>query len=460
MHGSRRVNMNRRNNGFWGYQLSGMSRWTATFVGVVLVVLSVLSSGCGEQQAAQDQAQQGQGQGQGRGGQQAGGGRGRGGGGQPVPVVAEKAVLKNMPIDVTAIGTVEAYASVSVQAQVSGPLLEARFKEGDFVRKGQTLFVIDSRPYVTELDRARATLARDKAVAANNRSQAERYQKLLAEGVVPAQQVDTFMSAAEAADATVTSDELAIRQAQLNLDYCTIVAPIEGYTGKIMVEPGNLARTSDAALVVINQINPIYVNFAVPQQHLVDIKKYMGQNRLRVTASVPNDTATPEQGTLTFFDNSVDPTTGTIRLRALFPNTRRLLWPGLFVNAMLRLSERPNTLVVPSQAISTNQDGQFVYVVKADNTVESRPVVTGVAIEGQTIIVEGLKAGEIVVVDGQLRLVPGSRVEVTNRAAEDVPTPPSGAAASTNSAGSAGQGQGGRQGRGQGRGQGQQETKQ
>jgi len=449
--------MNRRNNRFVDYRLRGTQRWATAFAGVALIVFSALSSGCGEQQAAQDQAQQAQG----RGGQQGGGrGRGGGGGGQPVPVVAEKAVLKNMPIDVTAIGTVEAYATVSVQAQVSGPLLEARFKEGDFVQKGQTLFKIDPRPYEMELERARSTLVRNKAVAANSRSQAERYKKLLAEGVVSPQEVDSVVSGAEADEATVTSDETAIRQAQLNLDYCTIAAPLDGYTGKLMVQPGNLVRSGTEALVVINQINPIYVNFAVPQQHLAEVKRYMGQNRLRVTASVPNATAPPEQGSLTFFDNSVDPTTGTIRLRAVFQNTRGLLWPGLFVNAMLRLSERPNTLVVPSQAISTNQNGQYVYVVKADNTVESRPVVTGVSIEGQTIILEGLKAGETVVVDGQLRLVPGASAEITNRAAEDVPTPPSGAAVATNSAEGAGQGQGRGPGRGQGREQGQQETKQ
>ena len=420
--------------------------WAAPLAGVVLVVLSVLSAGCGTQQAAQDQAQPAQG----RGGQQ-----GRGGGGQAVPVVTETAVLKNMPIDVTAIGTVEAYASVSVRAQVSGPLLEARFKEGDFVRKGQTLFKIDPRPYETDLERARAALARDKAVAANNRSQAERYQKLLAEGVVAAQQVDSFLSTAEAADATVASDEAAIRQAQLNLDYCTIAAPIEGYTGKIMVEPGNLVRASDAALVVINQINPIYVNFAVPQQHLGDIKKYMAQSRLRVTATLPNDTGPPERGTLTFVDNAVDPSTGTIRLRAEYDNSRKRLWPGLFVNAMLRLSERPNILVVPSQAISTNQTGQFVYVVKADNTVELREVAVGVALEGQSTIQQGLKAGETVVVDGQLRLVPGARVEVTNRAADDTPTPPGGGGPATAADANANAGaEPGRQDRGAGRGQG------
>jgi membrane fusion protein, multidrug efflux system len=429
-----------------------MSRW-AGLAGMALLVVSALSLGCGGQQAAQPA--------QAAGGGARGGGRGRGAG-QTIPVVAEKAALKDMPIEVTTIGTVEAYLSVSVRAQVTGPLLEAHFKEGDFVRKGQLLFNIDARPYESDLARAKAALARDKAVAENNRSQADRYKKLLAEGVVPAQQVDSFMSAADAADATVTSDEAAIRQAELNLDYCTIEAPLDGYTGKIMVEPGNLVRASDAALVVVNQINPIYVSFSVPQQNLQDIKRFMGQNKLRVMAALPNDTGAPEQGTLTFVDNAVDPSTGTIRLRAMFDNQRNRLWPGLFVNTTLRLSARPNTLVVPTQAISTNQDGSYVYVVKPDNTVESRPIVVGAAIEGQSIIQEGLKAGETVVTDGQLRLVPGSRVDITNRVAvaDDTPTPPGAdaAVAATNREAAAGQGQGqgqgrGRRGAGQGQGQ-------
>jgi multidrug efflux system membrane fusion protein len=339
-----------------------------------------------------------------------------------VPVVAEAAILRDMPIDVTAIGIVEAYLSVSVRPQVAGPLLEARFKEGDFVRAGQVLFTIDPRPYEAELARAKATLVRDKALAANSRSQAERYQKLLAEGVAPAQQVDQFLSAAEASDATVAADEAAIRQAELNLEFCTITAPIDGYTGKLTVQPGNLLRVADP-LVVINQISPIYVNFSVPQQHLTEIARYMANRKLPVTASLPNDTSSPERGTLEFVDNTIDPTTGTIRLRAQFDNQRRRLWPGLFVNTMLRLSDRPNTLVVPAQAITTSQDGQFVYVIKPDHTVEPRPLVVGATIEGLSIVQEGLKAGETVVVDGQLRLVPGARVEIIDRAADDTPNP-------------------------------------
>jgi multidrug efflux system membrane fusion protein len=368
-----------------------------------------------------------------------------------------------MPIDISAIGTVEAYLTVSVRPQVTGPLLEARFKEGDFVRKDQVMFTIDPRPYQADLEKQKATLVRDKAMAENNRSQAERYKKLLSEGVVPAQQVDQFLSTADASDATVVSDEAAIRQSELNLEYCTIAAPIDGYTGKLMVQPGNLVRVADQ-LIVINQISPIYVSFSVPQQNLDDIKNYMAKGKLPVTAALPNDdNGAPEKGLLEFVDNAVDPTTGTIRLRAQFENSRKKLWPGLFVNTSLRLANRPNTLVVPAQAISTNQTGQFVYVVKDDSTVESRPVVTGNTVSGETVVQQGLKAGETVVTDGQLRLVPGSRVELTTRSTGNAPgnSPPANAASANNSgdppAGQRG-GQAGR-GRGQGRGRGNEEAR-
>ena len=394
------------------YQPCGWSLSAATLAGSALAVLSMFSFGCGSQQPVPEQAQQAPG---GGGEQNRGGGRGRG---AAVPVAVGKATLKNMPIEVTAIGTVEAYLSVAVRAQVSGILLEARFKEGDLVHQGQVLFKIDPQPYEASLAQAKAALARDKALAVNNRSQADRYKKLLDEGVVPAQQVDQALSAAEASDATVNADEAAIRQAQLNLDYCTISSPLEGYTGKLQIQPGNLVNPNTASLVVVNQIRPIYVTFSVPQQNLGDIKKYMSQGKLTVTATVPNDSGPPELGILTFVDNAVDPATGTIRLRADFANPRDRLWPGLFVNTTLRLSERPNAVVVPSQAISNNQSGQYVYVVKDDGTVESRPVVAGSSTEGLTIVQQGLKPGEVVVTDGQLRLVPGARVEITNREAD------------------------------------------
>ena len=370
-----------------------------------IVVCSLVTS-CG-QQKAQEQTQQ---QAQGPAGRRGGGGPG----GQAVPVTVDKVTLKTIPVEVSSIGNVEAYSTVSVKAQVAGQLLEANFKEGDFVRQGQILFKIDEEPFQTELERALAALARDKAVAANNRIQAERYQKLLAEGIVPAQQVESMSSAAESAEAVVASDETEVKAAKLNLRYCTITAPIAGHTGSLMVQPGNLVKASDAAMVVINQINPVYVNFTVPQNFLPDVKKYMANGKLSVTAEIPNDSGLPEQGVLVFVDNAVDPSTATIRLKANFQNSHDRLWPGLFVNVVLRLSEQRNSTVVSSQAITTTPNGQSVYVVKTDGTVESRRVVTTRTIAGAAVIEQGLQAGETVVTDGQLRLVPGARVDIKN----------------------------------------------
>jgi len=377
-------------------------RWIAA--SALLVAFGCLTSGCEQQgRPAQQQAQ----------------GRKQGGPAVPaVPVVVDKVTLRTVPIEVTAIGNVESYSTVSVKAQVAGQLLEARFEQGAFVSKGQVLFKIDEGPFQVDLERAQAALNRDKVVAANNRVDADRYKKLFAEGIAAAQQVNAFVSAADASDALAKSDEAAVRAAELNLGYCTITAPIDGYTGSLMVQPGNLVRASDVAMVVINQINPIYVNFTVPQSYLPEVKRNMAKGKLPVTVAVPNDAGPPEQGVLVFVDNAVDAATGTIRLRATFQNSRDRLWPGLFVSAVLRLSEQPNTTVVPAQAVTTGADGQIVYVVKSDGTVESRRVVTSRTVEGAAVIEQGLRAGETVVVDGQLRLVPGSRVDIKNSVTE------------------------------------------
>lgn len=329
-----------------------------------------------------------------------------------VPVVVHKVELKTIPLTVSAIGNVEAYSTVAIRAQVAGELLAVHFKEGDFVRKGQLLFTIDPRPYETVVAQAQANLARDKAIAENNRVQADRYKKLFAEGVVPAQDVDSYSATANASDATVQADQAALKTAELNLSYCKIYSPLDGRTGSVMVKPGNLIKVSDVPIVVINQVNPIYVNFTVPQQYLPEVKKYMALHALHVEATVPNDSGPTEEGTLTFVDNAVDPSTGTIHLKATFGNSHNRLWPGLFVNTVMRLSEQTNATVVPSQAVSTGQQGQFVYVVKSDNTVESRPVVTSRTVEGDTVIEKGLQPGETVVTDGQMRLVPGAKVQI------------------------------------------------
>jgi multidrug efflux system membrane fusion protein len=360
-----------------------------SLIGVLIVVVGAGISGCRRQEAAAPPA-------------------------APIPVVVGKVTQKSMPVQLTAIGNVEAYSTIAIKAQVAGELLDVHFKEGDFVHKGQLLFNIDARPYQTALAQAQAALARDRAVAANSRTQAQRYLTLSSEGIAAASESESYVSAADAAEATVAADEAAVKTAQLNLEYCTINSPIDGRTGAIMVKPGNLVKVADVPIVVINEVNPIFVNFTVPQQYLTDIKRYMEAGTLRVDAITPNNTGTAEQGTLTFVDNAVDSTTGTIHLRATFANARNNLWPGLYVNTLMTLSQEAGATVIPAQAITAGQQGTFVYVVKADGTVTPRPVVSSRTVQGEAVIEKGLQPGETVVTDGQVRLVPGSKVEIKN----------------------------------------------
>jgi multidrug efflux system membrane fusion protein len=325
---------------------------------------------------------------------------------------------------VLAVGNVETIAAVSIKSQVSGVLQEVRFQEGDFVHKGQVLFTIDPRPYEAALAQAQAALARDKAVAANSRAQADRYKKLREQGVVATSDADTLNSAAEAAESTVAADEANIQIAKLNLEFCTITAPIDGRTGAVMVKQGNLIKVADVPIVVINEINPVYVNFTVTQQDLPAIKTRMAQGALRVAAAIPQDSGAPVQGKLTFVDNAVDPTTGTIHLRATFDNPQNRLWPGLYVNIVLTLSEQSNATVVPVQAVTSGQNGSFVYVVKENNTVEQRPVMTDRTIGVQTVVTRGVEPGETVVVDGQVNLTPGAKITVKGTFDSSAPPPP------------------------------------
>jgi multidrug efflux system membrane fusion protein len=329
------------------------------------------------------------------------------------PVIVSKVAQRAMPVQLTAIGNVGGY-TVSVEAQVSGELLEVHFKEGGFVQKGQLLFTIDPRPYEAVLAQRQATLMRDKAVAANNRAQAQRFSNLLSEGVVSPSDADASTSAAAAAEATVAADEAALKTAQLNLEYCQIYSPMDGRTGAVLVKPGNLVKVADVPLVVIKRLAPIPVDFMVPQEYLPDIKKYLAARPLRVEATVPNSSGRPEVGKLIFVDNTIDPTTGTIRLRALFDNSSNALWPGLYVNTLMTLAEQANATVIPSQAITAGQQGSFVYVVQPDGTVAPRAVTSSRSVQGQAVIDKGLKPGETVVTDGQVRLVPGARVQIKN----------------------------------------------
>lgn len=382
---------------------TGLRRTVCGVAPAVLTLLSMLAAGCAKQQAAGPVVR------------------------PSIPVTVAKVTQKSMPVTLEAIGSVEAYSTVLIRSQIAGQLLDVHFKDGDFITKGQLLFTIDSSLYDAALAQAQAALAHDKAVAAYNRVEAGRYKTLSDQGVVSAEQVENYGSSADSSEALVKADEAAIQTAQLNVSYCKIYAPISGRTGAVMVKPGNLVKVGDVAMVVVNQINPVYVDFAVPQDSLADVKRYMAEHPLSVRASMPNDSAVAEQGTLTFVDNAVDATTGTIRLKATFGNEKNRLWPGLYVDTVLQLSQEPNATVVPLQAITSGQQNkQLVYVVKPDSTVEARPITTKRTIGNEAVIAQGLTPGETVVTDGQMRLTPGSKIQVRgDQSLVDPPATPS-----------------------------------
>ena len=328
------------------------------------------------------------------------------------PVTTATASLATVPIQVHAIGNVEAYSTVSVKAQVAARIEKAYFTEGQDVRKGDLLFTLDRRPFDAALQQAEANLARDQAQLENAKAEADRYTKLFQEGIVSKEQYDSMRTNADALAASVRADKAAIDKARIDLSYCSIQAPIDGRTGALLVHPGNLVKDNDAVLVVLNQIHPIYVTFSVPEQYLAEIKKYRAERSLQVEVSIPNQEQKPAEGPLTFIDNAVDNTTGTIKLKGTFENPDNRLWPGQFVNVALTLKTQPNAVVVPSQAVQTGQAGQYVFVVKQDMTAEYRPVVAGTSIAGETVIQKGLEAGETLVTDGQLRIVPGMKVAI------------------------------------------------
>jgi multidrug efflux system membrane fusion protein len=330
-----------------------------------------------------------------------------------VPVVAAAVERKDVPLQVHAIGAVEAYSNVSVKSQVTGELTGVFFQEGQDVKKGQLLFTLDKRPFEAAVSQAQGTLAKDQAQAANARDQAKRYQGLYKAGVVSKEVYDQMQSTADALDAAVVADKAALENAQVQLQYCSIYSPINGRTGNLMIHQGNMIKANDTPyLVSINQIEPIYATFSVPEQYLAQIKEYSRRGKLPVQALIPNDSRGPAKGYLSFIDNTVDETTGTIKLKGEFANSDRRLWPGQYVDVVLKLTDEPGAIVVPSQAVQTGQQGQFVYVIKPDLTVEARPVVVDRSSDGQAVISKGLAPGEQVVTDGQLRLVPGSKVEL------------------------------------------------
>ncbi|HLK65416.1 MAG TPA: efflux RND transporter periplasmic adaptor subunit [Bryobacteraceae bacterium] len=404
--------------------------WILAFTGLALLSLP----GCSNSGASAAAAGAGAGTGGGKGG-----GR-KGGGGGDVPVTVAQATQKNVPVEVQVIGNVEAYSTISVKAQVTGQLNKVNFHEGDYVKKDEPLFTIDPRPLEAavnqaqanlakdqaSLGQAQANLARDSASARYAEAQAARYAELLKNGIISKDQSEQLRASADAAAQAVAADQAAIESAKasigasraavenakIQLGYTTITSPIDGRTGNLTVKQGNIVMANSVEMMTINQVEPIYVTFAVPEAQLPAIKKYMAEGKLPVRARPQDDAGNEENGILTFVDNAVDTTTGTIRLKGTFPNSDHKLWPGEFVRVVLRLTTQQNAVVVPNEAVQTGQNGSFVYVVKPDRTVESRVVTTGARVDQDMVIESGLETGETVVTEGQLRLAPGSRVVV------------------------------------------------
>ncbi|MGA3144287.1 MAG: efflux RND transporter periplasmic adaptor subunit [Verrucomicrobiota bacterium] len=343
--------------------------------------------------------------------------------GAGAPVLVAQAVETNVPVLINPppVGHVMPYSTVTIRPQIGGVISQVHFQEGQEVKKGDLLFTIDPRPMQAALDAARAALARDQAQLENAKIQFDREQKLFDQKLVSQDEFDTSKAGFDALIGTVAADHAAITNADLNLEFTGIRAPFDGRTGSLQFHEGNVVKAPDDTLLTINQIHPIYVAFAVPEQYLPEIKREMREKTLKVMATFQNMDA-PPQGELTFIDNAVDTTTGTIQLKATFSNEDSTLWPGQFVQVALTLSDLTNVVVVPSQAVQTGQNSQFVYVVKPDQTAEERPVTIGITYQGETVVQSGLQAGETVVTDGQLRLEPGVKVSIKSAIQPAAPT--------------------------------------
>jgi membrane fusion protein, multidrug efflux system len=411
------------------YPCSGRLPFRNSFLILIVASVAAALAGCADTGASAS------------GGTGGGGKRGRGGAGGDVPVTVARAVQKDVPVEIQVIGNVEAYNTISVKAQVTGQLTQVHFKEGDYVRKNDLLFNIDPRPLQAALDQAKANLDRDKATlgqaqanlardqaqARYAEAQSTRYTQLFQNGIISKDQSEQLRANAEAtaqavaadkatidsSKAAIESSQAAVENAVVQLGYCEIFSPIDGRTGNLTVKQGNVVAANNVELMTINQIEPIYVTFSVPEAQLPAIKRYMAAGTLPVRARPQDDdSGLDETGTLTFVDNTVDVTTGTIKLKGTFPNASHKLWPGQFVRVTLRLTTQPNAVVVPNEAVQTGQNGSFIYVVKDDRTVESRPITTGARVDQDMVIETGLEPGETVVTEGQLRLAPGSRVVI------------------------------------------------
>jgi multidrug efflux system membrane fusion protein len=354
------------------------------------------------------------------------------------PVKVASAAIRTLPVELRTIGNVEAYRTISVKSQVTGTLMKVDFKEGDPVRSGQLLFEIDPRPYQEAIKQAEANLARDRALLAQSEAnlardiaqhkfasdQAKRYMELMKQGVFSkeqgdqanynaealSEQVHADRAAIESSQSAIGADQAALDNAKLQLSYCYIYSPTDGRSGNMSVKEGNLVKLNDIELVTIAQIQPVYVTFTIPESQLHGVREKMQGGKLLVSAT-PQGQTEAQTGALTFVDNAVDPNTGTIKLKATFANTVARLWPGQFCSVALRLSEKPNVVAVPARAIQIGQQGNYVFIVKKDSTVEMRVVTTGESVN-DFVEVKGVQPGETVVTDGHVRLAPGSRVKI------------------------------------------------
>jgi membrane fusion protein, multidrug efflux system len=331
----------------------------------------------------------------------------------PAPVVVADVEQRDIPVQIRAIGNVEAYQTVQIRSQVNGQIQKIFFKEGEDVRQGQLLFQLDKRPFQADLEKAIAQMKRDQAQAENSRVQADRYSSLEREGIVAHEQADQLRAQAKADASVVEADKAAIDAARVQLQYTDIVAPINARAGALMINLGNLVKANDTPyLVQLNQVSPIYVTFSVPEANLDRVRRHFTPGQLKVFAYPKGQADSAVEGRLTFIDNGVDTTTGMFRLKGTYRNQDRRLWPGEFVDVALELSTQKNALVVPTKAIQSGQQGEYVYVVRSDSTAESRPVKTVGVFQNLTLIADGLKAGEQVIVNGQLRVAPNAKVMV------------------------------------------------
>jgi len=370
--------------------------------------------------------------------------KGKGGDAGPVPVEVAKVVRKNVPIDITAVGNVEPLSTVSVRPQVGGQIEEVYIEDGQYVAKGQKLFQINPKPFEAQVAQVEANLARDRAqlgqaqanlardVASEKyaREAADRYVQLFTEGVVSRDDRDRFASSADALTQLVAADKANIQSAQaqiqadtaslgsanLMLSFTTVYSSLDGRAGNVTVKAGNIVTANQTEVLSIAQVQPIYVSFSVPENRLGEIQRFMAGTRLPVEAAGQDDLRTPERGVLTFIDNNVDSTTGTIKLKGTFVNADRKLWPGEYANVTLKLSMQNNALVIPNQAMQTGQDGTYVYVVDAERKADVRPITIGLRGEADLVVDKGLAEGEIVVTQGQLRLAPGMVVSLPGEA--------------------------------------------